>query len=52
MDPWLQELQSKVAELDPFEQPGDVFLSASRLKQESSALGAAIIPIEEYIDQL
>ncbi|WP_343246920.1 ROK family transcriptional regulator [Diplocloster hominis] len=52
MEPWLQELQSKVAQLDPFEQPGDVFLSAGRCKQESSALGAAIIPIEEYINQL
>ncbi|MBU9745305.1 ROK family transcriptional regulator [Lachnospiraceae bacterium ASD3451] len=52
MEPWLQELQSKVAALDPFEQPGDVFLSASRFKQESSALGAAMIPMEEYMDRL
>ena len=52
IEPWLQELQSKVAALDPFDQPGDLFLSTSRFKQESSALGAAIIPIEDYIYQL
>ena len=51
MEPWMGRLRKKVKRRNTFENDAD-YVEACTFKTESSALGAALIQIEEFIHSI